>query len=340
MDKYYREKKPAFYISSFLHYACPIAMIVCFTSLFWFATTFLIQVSWAAEKIRIAYPSSLTAVQVWVAKKQGFFEKNDLDAELLAIATEIALMSQMAGELDYTIFGTSVPTAVLNGAPLKIVMWLYDRLDYVLVALPEYKTVPSLKGKTIGISSYGTSTHDAVRAIFQTHRINVDKEANVIPMGRAATRFQAIFSGKMAATVFPSPRDFFAEQKGLVLLDDVRDKLDWPMTGVTVTDKKVKSNPEQVRRVVKSLLEATDFYKEHKDASINLIQNWLNLPRVVAEKSYRKSLQYISYNGKTRNKAILNLIDAAKRDLRETGDYPISMFVDYSLLDEVSGGRK
>lgn len=295
--------------------------------------------SWGTEKIRIAYPSSLTAVQVWVAKKQGFFEKNRLEVELLVIPTEIALMSQMAGELDYTIFGTSVPGAVLNGAPLKIVMWLYDRLDYVLVALPQYKTVESLRGKIIGISSYNASTHDAIRAIFRVHGIDVDKEAKVIAMGRAALRFQSIVVGKMDATVFPSPRDFFAEEKGMVLLDDVRGKLDWPMTGVTVTHRKLTTSPGQVKRVIKSLLEATEFYGKNRGESIELIQSWLNLPRIVAEKSYLKSLGYISLNGRTRDRAILNLIDAAKRDLKKSGDYPVSMFVDYSLLEEVTSGR-
>lgn len=339
MDRHFGEHKLVFHVPTFLRKSFLDAIAASCALLFCFLTT-LGSVSWAAERIRIAYPSSLTAVQVWVAKKHGFFEKNSLDAELLVVGTEIALMSQIAGELDYTIFGTSVPTAVINGAPLKVVMWLYDRLDYVLVALPEYKTVESLKGKAIGISSYGASTHDAVRAIFRAHGINVDKEASVIPMGRAATRFQAILAKKIAATVFPSPRDFFAEQKGLVLLGDVRDKLDWPMTGVTVTHRKLTGNPGQVGRVIKSLLEATDFYKDSKQESIDLIQGWLNLPRLVAEKSYFKSLAYVSYNGKTRDKAVLNLIDAAKRDLKKSSDYPASMFVDYSLLEEVTSGKK
>jgi ABC-type nitrate/sulfonate/bicarbonate transport system substrate-binding protein len=305
----------------------PLIVLLCFSY------------SWGNEKIRIAYPNSLTAVQVWVAKKQGFFEKNQLDVELLVIPTEIALMSQMAGELDYTIFGTSVPGAVLNGAPLKVVMWLYDRLDYVLVALPRFKTVESLRGKIIGISTYNTSTHGAVRAIFRAHGIDVDKECQVVPMGTGALRFQSILVGKMDATVFPSPRDFFLEEKGMVLLDDVRDKLDWPMTGVTVTLKRLATNRDQVHRVIKSFLEATEFFKENKEASIKLIQDWLSFPRTVAEKSYWKSLRYVSYDGKTREQAVLNLIDATKRNLKKTGEYPVSMFVDYSALNDVLSKR-
>lgn len=296
---------------------------------------FIAGLCWGNDKVRIAYPSSLTGVQVWVAKKQRFFEKNRLDAELLVIPTEISLMSQMAGELDFTIFGTSVPSAVLSGAPLKIVMWLYDRLDYSLVAQPEYKTVRSLKGKIIGISSYNTSTHDAVRVIFQAHGMDADRDTTVVPMGRAALRYQSFVAGRMAASVFPSPRDFFAEAQGMVLLDDVRDKLDWPMTGVTVTNKKLAGNRDQVRRVIQSLTEATRFYTENKEASIKIIEDWLKLPRPVAEKSYLKSLRYISYDGKTREAAVLNLIDAAKKEAKKTGEYPVSVFVDYSVLNEV-----
>jgi sulfonate transport system substrate-binding protein len=311
------------------------------SSFYWAPIIFFLAVSvcWGNEKVRIAYPSSLTGVQVWVAKKQHFFEKNGLDAELLVIPTEIALMSQMAGELDFTIFGTSVPSAVLRGAPLKIVMWLYDRLDYSLVAQPQYKTVESLKGKLIGISSYNTSTHDAVRAIFRAHGMNLDRDATVIPMGRAALRYQAFMTGRVAASVFPSPRDFFAEAQGMVLLDDVRDKLDWPMTGVTVTNKKLAENKDQVRRVIKSLTEATRFYTDNRDASITIVQDWLKLPRPVAEKSYLKSLHYISYDGKTRKTAVSNLIEAAKKELSKTAEYPESLFLDYSTLTEVLANR-
>ncbi len=309
--------------------------ILCF--LFWTAAmVFVFAIpGWGNDKIRIAYPSSLTGIQVWVAQKQRIFEKNHLDVELLVIPTEIALMSQMAGELDYTVFGTSVPGAVLNGAPLKILMWLYDRLDYSLVAQPEYKTVESLRGKIIGISSYNTSTHDAVRAIFRAHGMDADRDTTILPMGRAAVRFQSFVSGRAAASVFPSPRDFFAEAKGMVLLDDVRDKLDWPMTGVTVTLKKLAGNRDQVRRVLQSLVEATRFYKDNKEASIKLIEDWLKLPRGVAEKSYLKSLRYISYDGKTRETAVSNLIEATKKDLKKSGDFPPSLFIDYSPLNEV-----
>jgi hypothetical protein len=85
--------------------------------------------------------------------------------------------------------------------------------------------------------------------------------------------------------------------------------------------------------------EATQFFKENKEASIKVIQDWLSFPRTVAEKSYLKSLRYVSYDGKTREKAVLNLIEATKRNLKKTGEYPVSMFVDYSPLNDVLSTR-
>jgi ABC-type nitrate/sulfonate/bicarbonate transport system substrate-binding protein len=90
-----------------------------------------------------------------------------------------------------------------------------------------------------------------------------------------------------------------------------------------------------VRRVIQSLVDATRFYKNNKEASIKLIEDWLKLPRPVAEKSYLKSLRYISYDGKTRETAVANLIEATKKDLKKSGEFPPSLFIDYAPLNEV-----
>ena len=73
------------------------------------AMTMLLGVAHAAQRevkeVRVAYPPSMASVTLMTGIKQKFFEEQGLNPTLLVIASDLALKSQVAGEIDYTLFG-------------------------------------------------------------------------------------------------------------------------------------------------------------------------------------------------------------------------------------------
>ena len=90
------------------------------------AMSMLFGVAHAAQRelkeVRVAYPPSMASVTLMTGIKQKFFEEQGLTLTLLVIASDLALKSQVVGEIDYTLFGGgSGMVAAAQGLPIKVV---------------------------------------------------------------------------------------------------------------------------------------------------------------------------------------------------------------------------
>ena len=100
------------------------------------------------KEIKVAYPPSMASVTLMTAIKQKFFDEEGLKPVLLVLTSDLALKSQVAGEIDYTLFGGgSGILAAAQGLPIKTVHLAFNFADLTLVARPEIKSVAQLRGK-------------------------------------------------------------------------------------------------------------------------------------------------------------------------------------------------
>ena len=117
------------------------------------------------EKIRIGYAARAVAHSVpFVAKEAGFFAEEGIDAEIVRTAGSIALMALVANEVDLAIMSAylMIPVAAQN----KDVVMLGGFSRYasmVLVARPDIKGAPDLKGKIVGIQRPGDAYEKSAR---------------------------------------------------------------------------------------------------------------------------------------------------------------------------------
>ena len=87
------------------------------------------------KEVRVAYPPSMASVTLMTGIKQRFFDEQGLRPVLLVIASDLALKSQVVGEIDYTLFGGgSGMLAAAQGLPIKNVHLPHKFADLTLVA--------------------------------------------------------------------------------------------------------------------------------------------------------------------------------------------------------------
>src|SRR6266498_4926338 len=118
----------------------------------------------AADKIRIGFRDfSSPFLSLPLGQKPGFFQQEGIQAEFIRIRSTVALTALVSGELDYhSVLGPAVAAAI-RGVPIKIVACYTPRVATAIIALPEFKTVQDLRGKTIGINSLGGGLEGQVR---------------------------------------------------------------------------------------------------------------------------------------------------------------------------------
>jgi ABC-type nitrate/sulfonate/bicarbonate transport system substrate-binding protein len=168
--------------------------------------------------------------------------------------------------------------------------------------------------------------------------LDPDKDVVMIPMGREPIRLQALFSGSIDATALPVPLQAVAEEKGFSLLADIEGKFEVPFSGITVTDKKLRENPDEVKRVIRAMVKAGLFFLNHRAESVALYMDWLKLSKPIAENAYMRSLKTVSPDGLGKDSAIKNQLGLIKQTTGKDAKH--EDVIDFTLLRQVLAEMK
>ena len=151
----------------------------------------------AEEKIRIGLsthsPGFLPTV---IAEKKGFYAKYGLAPEHILISISVGMNALGTGDLSYSNGLAQSVLASIRGVPVKLVMFTQEKLVFFLVAKPQFQKVTDLRGKTIGISYYGSSTHMVAEGILRHYGLVPGKDINVLPSGDDQGRLAALDVGR------------------------------------------------------------------------------------------------------------------------------------------------
>ena len=307
------------------------------------ATSMLFGIAHAGQRelkeVRVAYPPSMASVTLMTGIKQKFFEEQGLTATLLVIASDLAMKSQVVGEIDYTLFGGGTGmVAAAQGLPIRIVHLPHKYADLTLVGRPEFKTVAQLRGKKVAVSSFSGAVYSSTRAMLAAGGLDPDKDVVMIPMGREPIRLQALLAGSIDASPLPVPLQAIAEEKGMSLLADIEGKFEVPFSGVTVTERKLRDNPDEVTRFIRAMVKAGRYFLSHRDESVALYMNWLKLSKAIAEDAYTRSIKSVSPDGLGKESAIKTQLGLIKQTTGK--DVKVEAVNDFTLLRQVLAETK
>ena len=197
-----------------------------------------------------------------VATERGFFEKEGLKFRLITFrGTNLMLTALLAGELDYATILPFLTGASARGLPVKILAAVTKSSSYVIISRPEIENIKGLKGKKIGINSFGSSADYAAYAAVSRSGLDPYRDVTILPIGGGSPeRFAALASGSVDATVVTSPSEYAAEKQGLRVLvsaDELSTLVRIPLTGIGATQKKMEKDPDEIVRLLRALLSAT-----------------------------------------------------------------------------------
>jgi len=236
----------------------------------------------------IAYISDSTnsSVIYWLAKEVGIFKKHGLDLDTIFINGSVrGIQSLIAGDLGYTgAVGTAVINAKLAGGDVAIIQSQMNTLPYFIIGNANIKSPEGLKGRSAAVHIPGTSADFAMRLALTKVGITY-KDIKAITVGGAPARLAAVTQGQTDFTVVTDGERIQGEKMGLkVIIDMAKLNVPFQFNCSVTTRKKIRENPDEVRRVVWSMAEAIHFFKTNKEESIRVMQKYTRgLPRDVLE---------------------------------------------------------
>ena len=235
---------------------------------------------------------SWTTLPYIVAGERGFFEKEGLKVRLITFrGTNLMLTALLAGELDYATILPFLTGASARGLPVKILGSVTKSSSYVIISRPEIESIKGLRGKKVGINSFGSSADYASYAALSRSGLDPNKDLTILPIGGGSPeRFAALASGSVDATVVTSPSEYAAEKQGLRILVSARDLAELvriPLTGIGATQKKMEKDPDEIVRLLRALRSATLLLVEKPEYAVGLFEKLLRVDPPLAEKLYR-----------------------------------------------------
>jgi len=289
----------------------------------------------AADKVRISVPTfNVMSITAGVAQQKGFFKQQELEAEVIGMTPPVSLMALANGDLGYTMVFGSVVRGTLRGLPLRVIACFLDSPTVTLIAQARYKSVKDLKGRTLGISAFGATPHLLARMIVKQFGIDLDKEVKVLALGSEAARVAALKQGIVDAVAISPPVDVEAERFGFTTLARASDLFSFPYAGLATHVKKIKEQPDEVKRVLKALIKANRFIRENREGAIEVLAKWGRTDIKRAADTYDSAWRVFNLDGTIPEDGLRLVIEEARKDLGVSREVSFGEIADSTLLRE------
>jgi ABC-type nitrate/sulfonate/bicarbonate transport system substrate-binding protein len=307
----------------------------------WFLLTLVILTApaLAQNKVRINW-TAVTGAQsgMFMAKQEGLFKKHGLDVELLHIpSSSRAIQAILAGEIAISFMdGSNAVQANLKGANLALVAGATNRMVFSLMAKPEIRLVSDLRGKKIGITRIGSSTHTS--ALFALSQAGLKpSDYQILPLVEVPNILTALAAGQIDAGVVSPPTNSRARKAGFrELVNLAKEGPEYVSVAVGTSRTYMNANEDIVRRVVRSYAEGVYLFKSNKAAALKMIESQLRVKDIdIQEDTYNQFRQYLEYPPYVTRKAMeAVLVELGDKDLAARAAKPDD-FIDMRFIVEL-----
>lgn len=272
---------------------------------------------------------------VTIALEKGFFRDEGIEPLMVRMSAGTAVQATIAGNVDYNLMPGASGTASLNGAPVRIVMGIFTRPLHVLVARKEITSFRDLKGKTIGISSFGATADVLVRLGAMHFNMDPSKDVFIVQVGGSSARFAALQSGSIDATPLDIAYLPKAEKMGFKTIVDFADLFEAPVSAWVTTDKKIRENPQEIKQIIRATLKGIEHYKRNKDEVVKRLASDFKIDDAGARFLYETSLRSLTRDGTMTETGTELFIQQSKTVLKMTKEIGASQVMDWSLVRQV-----
>jgi NitT/TauT family transport system substrate-binding protein len=282
-------------------------------------------------------PTGAAALPFVMADKKGFFKKEGVNAVVITMQNQVVVNGVLSRNLDYGGTIANFIGAAKGGLPVRVVMSLMDGSDHALVAAPNIKRVEDLKGKRIGISSFGGAPHNQTVIILRKYGLNPDKDVTFLQIGGGAARYMSLESGSIHATMLVPPLNKVAREKGFNELLFFNEVMRVPLSGLSVHVDKIKENPDEIVKVIKALLMSMEFIRANKAEILTFLEKaWGIKTPAVREGFYDDMVELFSRTGIASDDLIRNVVRFVQETRKTQENIAISDITDWSFAKKAN----
>jgi nucleoid-associated protein YgaU len=173
--------------------------------------------------------------------------------------------------------GSAVIQSNLRGGDVVLIAGLINTLTFQLIVERSISQPDLLKGASLGVTRFGSSTDFAARYALDKWGLVAQKDVTVVELESMPNLLSSLQSGKIRAAMLSAPFTLHAKKSGFSALADLQMLgLEYQHTGIAATQKLIKTKPDLVRNFLKAYVEGIHFYKTHRKEALATMVKYLN----------------------------------------------------------------
>lgn len=302
---------------------------------------FSVETAWpqaGAKRIKITLPSrSIAFTDLFIAHDRGFFRDEGLEADIVQARPDIAIAGLLSGEVDADAAAGAAAHASQRGAPIKMLAVTLYRPLFWLVSKSEYRSIPELKGSTLGITSWNGIQHRTAARLLRAGGLDPAKDVNAVVIGGAPTLLSALVSGSIQVTALSPPTIIVARDKFKthILAEPPRDIVAL-QSGFSVAERSLDEKRDLVRRMMRARARALRYFHENEKGVSDTLAKYMKLDPTMIIESYRLSRFGFTRDGTLTDREVEELLKEDAKILGLSSPAPASKVFDFSVQREIN----
>jgi ABC-type nitrate/sulfonate/bicarbonate transport system substrate-binding protein len=276
----------------------------------------------------------------YFGRDKGFFPREVLDLELIAMAPPTAIAALVGGELDFSSTLGAATSAMMQGHPLKRIFYVQHDPAHVLVGQPELKSVKELAGRIVSVNAITDATGMAARLILKGNGVDPAR-VTMLSMGVTENAYKSLTTGKVAATMLAPPFAQELEAKGYSHLAEARDYAPLSFIGLVAPSAALKKNSAKAEAMIAGLLKTLAFLHDPANRAevVRYIAAFHKIDTPLADKSFGAILPTLSRDGTKAHSAVEKEIEIYRETLKIAKAFTPDDLEDMSLLKKIAEAR-
>jgi len=293
-----------------------------------------------AQPMRIAVgAASVSSLPTWVAHDAGYFAREGVPAELIYIRGGPQTMSALvSGEVPFVqIYGGALVAAGLTGVDTVIVAGLVNQPFFSIITAKGIDKPEDLRGKKIGISTFGSATDFALRLALKKWGLKADSEVSILQMRGVPEILPAMASGALHGGVMSPPTNMMAIRAGfkeLAYLPQIG--ISFQHTSLATTRRYIERNRATAIKVLRAYNAAIERIKADKAFTLKTLSKYMSTSdTVVLDYSYSVGQPLFKTPPYPTLEGIQAALDFLAEKEPKAKQFQPKDFVDLSLLQEI-----
>lgn len=277
----------------------------------------------------------------WIAEEAGLFRKYDLEFPLVYIGSSpLATAAMLGGDGELLMDGGlgTVRAYVQGTTELVCIGGQKNILTQSILAKPPIKRLEDLRGKKVGVTRIGSTTHYFATQAFRKIGMEAGRDYTMIQTGGAPEMFAALLSGAIEGGTLSPPFDAQALAQGfqyVVYGPDLR--IPQVAVGFMTRRSALAKRSQVLGRFMRVMAEAAKILHTDKEFTFRVLSKQLRLSdRKALESGYNAEIKALEPRLTIRPEAFQAILDdVAQTDPRAKKVNPEN-FIDKRFIDEMT----